>query len=149
MLEEWKLIDNSFYISNFVNVKTLNGRIINMSNRKSRYLAYKKHPIHRLVAKCFIPNPDNKREVNHKDGNKHNNHVNNLEWVTTSENRIHAFKNKLELPSYGFAGKHHTEETKERISKNNAKYWKGKYRSKESMEKRRQTMIAHGYWKDK
>ena len=35
MLEEWKLIDNSFYISNFVNVKALNGRIINMPNRKS------------------------------------------------------------------------------------------------------------------
>lgn len=51
--------------------------------------------LHRLVALQFIPNPENKSEVNHKDGNKLNNHVSNLEWVTTRENELHAYKTGL------------------------------------------------------
>ena len=63
----------------------------NSSNRKQKI-----HKIHRLVAEHFISNPENKPCVNHKDGNKLNNSIDNLEWVTVSENTRHAYANKLE-----------------------------------------------------
>ena len=52
--------------------------------------------VHRLIALHFIPNPDNKRTVNHIDGNKLNNCISNLEWATDSENLQHAYDNGLQ-----------------------------------------------------
>lgn len=55
----------------------------------------KKIPMHRLLAIHFIPNPDNRRTVNHIDGNKLNNSLTNLEWATYSENMQHAYDTSL------------------------------------------------------
>ena len=51
--------------------------------------------VHRIVAKAYIPNPNNLPQVNHKDGNKRNNHISNLEWCTSQQNNVHALENGL------------------------------------------------------
>jgi hypothetical protein len=84
------------------------GKYLKSSESKTGYLVVnirtnnKRSPcyIHRLVAQAFIDNPENKPEVNHKDGNKHNNHVDNLEWVTNQENITHSVGTGL-LPRHG------------------------------------------------
>ena len=99
--------EGKVYISNYRNTgvdKEMKPRIISgyyalgleipKSNNKNRL--QKIYKIHRLLAEYFIPNPDNKPCVNHKDGNKLNNSLSNLEWATISENTKHAYANKLE-----------------------------------------------------
>ena len=110
MKETWKTINEkkTYEISNRgrVRKKILNGyRFLKPFEDKDGYLkvclcenqkrVYRY--IHRLVAINFINNIDNKPTVNHKDGNKQNNVVSNLEWATVKEQNIHALKNKLRI----------------------------------------------------
>lgn len=118
MVEEWKQaklvdsrIDERYYVSNLGRAKSMyryNGKIkdkmilkpkvdnrgyVNLTlmvNHKKR-----SYRLHRLVALLFIPNTLNKPQINHKDGNKLNNCINNLEWVTAKENVAHAFRTGL------------------------------------------------------
>lgn len=64
---------------------------VKLQNKNQRKL----YLVHRLVAEAFIPNPDNLPEVNHIDGNKQNNRVDNLEWCTRKENMIHSVEKHI------------------------------------------------------
>lgn len=72
-------------------------------NKKQR-----KFFVHRIIAECFVDNPNNEKFVNHKDGNKTNNNHKNLEWVSQSENQIHAYNEGLQVPNNGVIFKNNT-----------------------------------------
>ena len=101
--EKWlpiKNFEDRYRISSFGNVYSLrSGRKIIPQLQKSGYLNVKidgrTYNIHRMVAEHFIQNPNIYPCINHKDGDKQNNHVDNLEWCTYSENLIHAYRNGL------------------------------------------------------
>ena len=110
LLEVWKKIpdyENYYEVSNLGNVRTIKGELLKKIDNKGYDIVYLKNKIfnrpiqvHRLVALAFIENKDNKPIVNHIDGNKRNNCVDNLEWVTESENRKHAVATGLINPTY-------------------------------------------------
>lgn len=118
--EEWRPVsgfETSYLVSNFGEIKSIERIVVRKKQgnikKKSQILhqyvtpkgycrvqltsgsRYKNVMVHDIVAKAFIPNPQNKPIVNHKNGNKIHNYVSNLEWATHSENLIHAYESGL------------------------------------------------------
>jgi hypothetical protein len=93
IFKEIEPFNGKYLISNHGNVKSLYiNRILKSGNNKGYQIVNlkgKMHYVHRLVALYFLDNIDNKKQVNHLDFNKSNNHVNNLEWCSAKENMNH------------------------------------------------------------
>lgn len=107
----WKLFETGYEVSSEGEVRSLDryvergysrrflqGKLLKVTKDKNGYMRVstsvggekRTWKVHRLVATSFLDNPDDLPCVNHKDGNKNNNHVDNLEWVSYSENTQHA-----------------------------------------------------------
>lgn len=116
MKEIWKDIDGydgRYQVSNLGNVRITSyrntgmKRLMKISLTNCGYCKVelyrdkkgKMQYVHRLVAMAFIPNPHNKPQVNHIDGNKTNNSVSNLEWASASDNQLHSIAHNLREPS--------------------------------------------------
>lgn len=106
MEEMWKDIkgyEGLYQISNLSRVLSIKSGIILRQTLDCGYCRVKlQHKritktvrVHRILAEAFIPNPDNKPQINHKNGIKHDNLLSNIEWCTGKENVVHAHKNGL------------------------------------------------------
>lgn len=153
--EIWKDIEGYeglYQVSNFGNVKSLiTNKIIKPSPNTYGYLNLclfkngrkKQITVHKLVAEAFIPNIENKPTVNHEDGNKNNNCVDNLSWATYSEQIKHAYDHNLRKKPYGkcnnmygkYGNKHHRSKKvyQYNLNGNFIKEWQNAYEIKREL----------------
>lgn len=136
MKEIWKSIpgyEGLYQVSNLGRVKSLlrnttRGKVLSLQNRQNGYFCVclckngvsKRENVHRIVAEAFLPHSDSNNVVNHKDENKHNNKVTNLEWTTQKYNLEYrdgiykraksrsGFKNVLQIQNGRVVGIYHT-----------------------------------------
>jgi hypothetical protein len=111
LIEHWKQIEDNlnYSVSNLGNVRSdRKGKLLAVSYNKRTYTSYARvtlftnnirsyRQVHRLVAEAFIPNPSSKTQVDHIDANGLNNRVDNLQWVSPSENINKSFKDTPEV----------------------------------------------------
>jgi hypothetical protein len=146
MIEIWKPVvgyEELYEVSNFGNIKSLcrlswNGhsfilreeRILKTTKNPNGYLQIilsknnkqKTFFIHRIITHSFIPNPENKPQVNHKNGDKLDNRIENLEWATSSENLRH----KIDILGYKDSLETRFKKSISKIGKNNPAFKHGK-----------------------
>ena len=149
MKEEFRDIagyEGLYEVSNLGNVKSLNkrkGRILKPSKEKTDYLRVclskqgveKKYLVHRLVAQAFIDNPNNLTEINHKDEDKQNNRVDNLEWCNRCYNINYGTRNQ----KVGESNTNHPNESKQVLCLETGKIYPS------TMEVQRQLGFAQGH----
>lgn len=136
-IEVWKPVvgfEDRYEVSSYGNIrskarlqKDIRGRVLNYPSKPLKQALHRTNTwrirfcvngvkcsksVHRLVAAAFIPNPLNKPEVNHKDGNRLNNRLSNLEWVTQEENIRHAVETGLINNPFGKEARHSKYKTK-------------------------------------
>lgn len=140
MNEIWKQIPiaTGYYVSNLGRIKSVKKdreRILKLSHTKDGYVKCGicingcscRFRVNRLVAEAFIPNPENKPTVNHLDGNKDNNRVDNLEWATRSEQMKHAYSLGLKKPMWG------TSQKRSKLSEEDVRWIRNHYKAHDSI----------------
>lgn len=138
MNEIWKPIEfaEGYFVSDLGRIKSIKKNrelILKLSHTKDGYVkcgitiqgSSCRFRVNRLVANAFIPNPENKPTVNHKDGNKDNNCASNLEWMTRSEQMKHAYKLGLKKPMRG------TSHSMSRLTEEDVKWIRQHYKARD------------------